>query len=163
MILWRLSGTRYAHALDGGYGLHFDGRWNTIGHPITYCSTSPSLCVLEKLVHIEDPALLPPLTMVTYEMPDNTESETVRLSDLSEDWRLGEGLTQQIGDTWHQRRSSPLLRVPSAIVPIAASPDLNVLINHAHPAVAAIKIVSAEPFVLDPRLFGSGGASPEGE
>ena len=156
MIFWRLSGTRYAHALDGGYGLHFDGRWNTIGHPITYCATSPSLCVLEKLVHIEDPGLLPPLTMVTYEMSDEAECEIVSLDELPEDWNLEEGLTQQMGDAWHRRRLSPLLRVPSAIVPIATSPDLNVLINHAHPAAAAIKIVSAEPFVLDPRLFGGG-------
>jgi RES domain-containing protein len=163
MLLWRLSGTRYARALDGGYGLHFDGRWNTIGHPITYCATSPSLCVLEKLVHIEDPALLPPLTMVTYEMPDDAEIEIVSLDHLPEDWRLREGLTQQMGDAWHQGRSSSLLRVPSAIVPVASSPDLNVLINHAHPAVAAIKIVAADPFVLDPRLFGSGNISLTGE
>ncbi|MBB4226731.1 RES family NAD+ phosphorylase [Rhizobium mongolense] len=160
MLLWRLSGTRYAHALDDGYGLHFDGRWNTIGHPITYCATSPSLCVLEKLVHIEDPALLPPLTMVTYETPDDAEIEIVTLDALPEDWRLREGLTQQIGDNWHQGRSSLLLRVPSAIVPVANSPDLNVLVNHAHLDAAAIKVVTAEPFVLDPRLFGAAVVPP---
>jgi RES domain-containing protein len=154
MLLWRLSGTRYARALDGGYGLYFDGRWNTIGHPVTYCATSPSLCILEKLVHIEDPALLPPLTMITYEMPDHADALTVTLDNLPEDWRLQEGLTQQMGDVWHQRRSCPLLRVPSAIVPIANSPDVNILVNHTHPDAAAIKIISAEPFNLDPRLFG---------
>lgn len=57
MILWRLSGVEHARAFDGSYGLLFDGRWNTMGRPVTYAATSPSLCVLEKLVHIEDPAL----------------------------------------------------------------------------------------------------------
>jgi RES domain-containing protein len=57
MLLWRLSIRRYANIFDGGYGLLFDGRWNTVGHAVTYCATSPSLCVLENLVHIEDPAL----------------------------------------------------------------------------------------------------------
>jgi hypothetical protein len=52
MLLWRLSGAQ--HAKDGGYGLLFDGRQKTVGHAVTYGSTSPSLCVLEKLVHIED-------------------------------------------------------------------------------------------------------------
>ena len=33
------------------------------------------------------------------------------------------------------------------------SPDLNVLINHHHPAAARISIVAVEPFVFDPRLF----------
>jgi RES domain-containing protein len=54
MLLWRLSGLRHASSFDGGYGLLFDGRWNTVGHAVTYCAISPSLCVLEKLVHVED-------------------------------------------------------------------------------------------------------------
>jgi RES domain-containing protein len=41
MRLWRLSGTEHAQAMDGGYGLLFDGRWNGVGHAVTYCSTSP--------------------------------------------------------------------------------------------------------------------------
>ncbi len=52
MLLWRLSGKHHAHAFDGWYGLFFDGRWNTMGHAVTYCATSPALCVLEKAVHI---------------------------------------------------------------------------------------------------------------
>ncbi|MGX7745137.1 RES family NAD+ phosphorylase [Rhodopseudomonas parapalustris] len=97
---WRLSVARHARAFDGGYGLLFDGRWNTAGRPVTSCATSPVLCVLEKLVHVE----------------------------------------------------APLLRVPSAIVPIEGSPDLNVLINRRHPGAERIKIAAIEPFALDPRL-----------
>ena len=75
MLLWRLSGVAHARTFDGGYGLLFDGRWNTAGHAVTYCSTSPSLCVLEKLIHIEDPQLMPPLVMVRYDVPDNLATE----------------------------------------------------------------------------------------
>ena len=153
MLLWRLSGKPHVQALDGGYGLHFDGRWNTAGHAITYCATSPSLCVLEKLVHIEDPALLPELVMVTYHVPDAVAVETVTLDDLPEDWRRQEAWTQQRGDTWHRARTAVLLRVPSAVVPIAGSPDQNVLVNHDHPEASAIRILGSEPFTLDPRLF----------
>jgi len=49
--------------------------------------------------------------------------------------------------------STPLLRVPSAIVPLDQSPDMNILINHNHNAAPRISPVSVEPFVLDPRLF----------
>lgn len=153
MLLWRLSGKQHAQALDGGYGLLFDGRWNTIGNTVTYCATSPSLCVLEKLVHIEDPALLPELVMVTYDLPDALDIESVTLEELPAEWRRHESWTQQRGDTWYQTRSTLLLKVPSAIVPIAGSPDLNVLINHRHADAAAIRIAAAEPFVFDPRLF----------
>ena len=153
MLLWRLSGRTHAEAFDGGYGLLFDGRWNTMGHAVTYCATSPALCVLEKLVHVEDPALLPEFVMVTYEAPDHLAIEAVEIADLPDDWRRQEGLTQQRGDDWHKSRISPLLKVPSAIVPIAGSPDVNLLINHNHPAAAEITILGLQTFVLDPRLF----------
>lgn len=153
MRLWRLSGRQHALAFDGGYGLHFDGRWNSVGHAVTYCATSPALCVLEKLVHVEDPTLLPELVMVAYEAPDDASVEDLPLDRLPSDWRRHEAWSQDRGDAWHERRDALLLRVPSAIVPVAGSPDLNVLINNSHPDAAGIRIVAHEPFVLDPRLF----------
>ena len=153
MILWRLSGRLHAQAFDGGYGLLYDGRWNTIGHPVTYCATSPSLCVLEMLVHVQDPDLLPGLVMVRYEASDSLAADTIAIAGLPDEWRLQESWTQRRGDEWHDNRRTPLLRVPTAIVPFDGSPDMNVLINHRHPAAGQIRLVQAEPFVLDPRLF----------
>jgi RES domain-containing protein len=153
MLLWRLSDARHAGAFDGGYGLLFDGRWNSVGHAVAYCSSSPSLSVLEKLVHIEDPALLPEMIMVTCEAPDGAGVETITLDDLPKEWRKREVLTQKLGDDWLGSRRSPLLRVPSAIVPLAESPDVNFLVNPNHPASAEIVITRQEPFPFDPRLF----------
>ena len=153
MRLWRLSGKQHADAFNGGYGLLFDGRWNTVGHAVTYCATSPALCVLEKLVHVEDPTLLPDLVMVTYEVSGAVSIETIALEELPKEWRRQEGWTQQRGDAWHESRSALLLRVPSVIVPLKDSPDANVLINHNHPEVADVEIASVEPFTLDARLF----------
>jgi RES domain-containing protein len=153
MLLWRLSGTRYASDFAGGYGLLFDGRWNTIGHAVTYCATSPSLCILEKLVHVEDPALLPDLTMVTYDVPDDLGVETVTLAQLPEKWQSREGLSQNIGDEWVHAGAKPLLCVPSAILALPASPDVNFLISHNHPGAAEIRILNLYKFVFDPRLL----------
>jgi RES domain-containing protein len=153
MLLWRLSGVQHAQTFDGGYGLLFDGRWNTVGHPVTYCATSPSLCVLEKLAHIEDPDLLPPLRMVRYDAPDDLGVETISIAGLADSWPRQERRTQQVGDGWHASLRTPLLCVPSAIVPIEGSPDTNFLINHRHPAVGRIRLVKNEPFSLDLRLL----------
>ncbi|HLI14286.1 MAG TPA: RES family NAD+ phosphorylase [Alphaproteobacteria bacterium] len=153
MLLWRLSGKQHAEIFDGGYGLLFGGRWNTVGHAVTYCATSPSLCFLEKLVHIEEPSLLPELVMVTYEAPDSLAVKSLALHDLPPDWRRSEAWTQQRGDAWLASLATPLLQVPSVIVPFAASPDRNLLINHAHPEAAAITIAALAPFDFDPRLF----------
>ena len=153
MLLWRLSGRRHAESFDGGYGLLYDGRWNTTGHAVTYCATSPSLCVLEKLVHIEDPALLPDLVMLTYDLPDHLAREIVAFEDLPTDWRQHEAFTQQRGDEWHHACVAPLMQVPSVIIPLPGSPDQNVLINHTHPDVAAIRRTGAVSFALDTRLL----------
>lgn len=154
MRLWRLSGRRFARRFDGGYGLLFDGRWNSVGRAVTYAATSPSLCVLQKLVHVEDPTLLPEVAMVAYDVPDDLSVTTYSLEDLPVGWGRNEALTQRLGDGWLASRVAPLLFVPSVIVPIAGSLDRNVLINHAHPASARIAIAHVEPFRLDVRLLG---------
>jgi len=153
MRLWRLSDVRYVREFDGGYGLAFNGRWNTIGRTVTYCSTVPSLCALEKRVHFTDPDLLPEQIMVEYEAPEDLAKGEIRLADLPADWAGRETHTQRLGDDWLDQRSGALLVVPSAIVPIAAAPDRNVLINHRHPDAARIVIADVVPFTLDPRLF----------
>lgn len=63
-----------------------------------------------------------------------------------------EAMTQQRGNAWHDRRSGPLIGVPSAVVAAADSPDINVLINHAHPDAGATTIERQAPFTLDHRL-----------
>src|SRR5262245_66660894 len=98
MRLWRLSSARRARDFDGGYGLTNNGRWNTRGRPVTYCSTVASLAALEKRVHVLDPALLPPQTMVEYEIPDDVSVRTLQVHDLPADWATREPEAQKPGD-----------------------------------------------------------------
>jgi RES domain-containing protein len=153
MRLWRLSSERRAHNFDGGYGLSNNGRWNTRGRPVTYCSTGLSLAALEKRVHVTDPALLPPQVIVAYELPDGISRRTLDVTDLPADWTARETHTQGIGDKWLDSLAELVLLVPSVIVPIANVPDRNVLINHRIAHAASIKIAEITPFTLDPRLF----------
>ena len=152
MRLWRLSGAEHARSFDGGYGLRHDGRWNTRGRPATYCATGPALCLLEKLVHIDE---MPDDTMlVCYDIPDRLPVDDVSLNGLPRHWRRDASGTRAIGDKWLHRSSTCLLRVPSVIVPIADSGDSNFLVNHQHHAARRIRISSVERFDYDPRLFG---------
>ena len=153
MRLWRLSSERRARAFDGGYGLSYDGRWNSKGRPVTYCSTGPSLATAEKRVHVADPGLLPPQVMVEYDVPDDIPLRALAIADLPNDWPRREVDTQKLGDAWLDAATEAVLLVPSVIVPIADAPDRNALVNHRHPAVARITIARIVPFSLDPRLF----------
>jgi len=153
MLIWRLSTAQFASVFDGGYGLFNNGRWNSKGNRITCCATSPSLCVLEKLVHIEDPALLPPLKMIAYDVPGEVVSEQTVQSSLPVDWVHRTITTQKLGDDWLKGKSACLMAVPSAVLPLNDSPDLNILINHAHPDITRITVRSIEDFRLDARLL----------
>ena len=153
MRLWRLSSLRRARDFDGGYGISSNGRWNTKGRPVTYCATVPSLAALEKRVHVNDPALLPPQALVEYDVPDDIPMHAISISDLPSDWTARETRTQSLGDNWLDQCAQAILMVPSVIMPIAGAPERNVLINHRHAAAARITIVAISPFTLDPRLF----------
>ena len=99
MLLWRLSSARRAADFDGGFGLFNDGRWNTRGRPVTYCSTVPSLAALEKRVHVADPALLPPQVMVAYDVPDGISVRRIEIDETA--CRLGDAADQY---ATHRRR-----------------------------------------------------------
>src|SRR5207302_3764409 len=153
MRLWRLSSARRSRTFDGGYGVAYDGRWNSRGRPVTYCSTVPPLTALEKRVHVSDPGLLPPQAMVAYDVPDDVPMRSLSIGDLPADWTRRETYTQQLGDDWLDKGAEAVFLVPSVVVPIVGAPDLNALINHRHAAVARITIAQIVPFTLDPRLF----------
>jgi RES domain-containing protein len=153
MRIWRLSSVRRAAEFNGGYGISNDGRWNTRGRPVTYCSTVPSLAALEKRVHVTDPALLPPQVMVAYDVPDDIAVRRIEIAYLPAGWMMQQTTTQAIGNEWLDRVEGVLLFVPSVIVPLANASDRNVLINHRAAKVASIKIAETVSFMLDPRLF----------
>jgi hypothetical protein len=49
---------------------------------------------LEKLVHIEDPMLLPALMIVSYDVLGDLAVKPFALNDLPDVWRLREGWTE---------------------------------------------------------------------
>jgi RES domain-containing protein len=62
---------------------------------------------------------------------------------------------RQLGDEWLQHNGTPILRVPSVLVPR----QWNLLMNPDHPLFSAIRIVHQSPFAFDSRLL-SGVPNP---
>jgi RES domain-containing protein len=141
--------------LDGGYGRHHAGRWNRQGELVTYCASVPSLCILEKLVHIEDVDLFPNnLQLVELTVPDGL-AVTIHEegSSLPNGWHRNLAVSQDIGSAWYDSTTSPLLRVPSVIARTAETTDRNWVINHRHPDAAHIVVAGVTPFDFDHRLL----------
>ena len=147
MKLWRISNY---DDLKGSGGLIAPGRWHNRGIPVVYLAESPALAMLEILVNFE---LELDEIPSNYQLLDIESGETTCISTLSDkslpvDWASNVDLTRAIGDEWLSSLKSPLLRVPSAIVPHS----YNYLLNPRHEAASQVKIIRAQLHPFDRRL-----------
>ena len=118
-----------------------------------HCSESPAAALLEILVHFEiDVRDLPTrYRLLELRGPDDLVIEDVPAADLPMDWLDQTHVTRAIGDRWLQIGRSPLLRVPSAVVPEA----FNVLLNPGHEHAGRLTVAQVSDHVMDPRLLTS--------
>ena len=144
---WRMVKEKYAPTAFSGEGAaKVGGRWNSRGTWVVYASATRSLAALETLVHLNppvhfrhvifsiefDPSLVEPLT----DPPKNWRDEPAPPS------------TQHLGDTWARELRTPILELPSVLIP----GESNFLLNPAHPPFREITISPPVPFTFDPRL-----------
>ena len=116
-----------------------------------YLADHPASALVEVMVHLEiDAEDLPShYQLLGVEVPDNAAITALGENELPDGWRQHIALTRARGDDWLRAGTTPLLRVPSAIVPEIA----NYLLNPAHPDAARIGIASALRAAFDPRLM----------
>jgi RES domain-containing protein len=139
----------YGPGLDGIGGTFADGRWHTRGERVVYFGATAAIVVLERLAHT-DPDLLPiDLRLACFECPERVASIKVDVSLLSENWVRDELATRRIGGQWWRGNASPLLLVPSAILP----EESNYVLNAQHPDAKSLHLIRERPFIFDLRLI----------
>ena len=148
MIVYRLCKAAHA-ALDGEGARLWGGRWNRAGRPMIYTAASPSLAVLEVLVHLDLPSALLPddLRLLTIELPD--DAAVRRLEPGPADDPNDDGACLAAGEAFLDSGDALGLMVRSVIVP----QEWNLLLNPRHADMARVVMRENEPFRLDPRLF----------
>jgi RES domain-containing protein len=149
-LAWRIVKAKYANSAFSGEGAaKTGGRWNPRGIAVIYTSGTLSLAALETLVH-----LVPPVTAkyVTFQLQfDKSLIETASRQKLLANWNAeppGDASTV-VGAEWIRGARTPVLAVPSAIVPS----EVNYLLNPAHADFGKIAVGPPKPFVFDPRLL----------
>ena len=148
---WRIVKAKFAsNAFDGEGARLLGGRWNSPGKRVVYTSESAALAALEMLVHIGRMSILPAYVVIRCEFDEKLVIDLDRRK-LPGHWRTfpAPPALPALGDAWLASGKSPVLRVPSAIVP----GESNYLLNPAHPKFARITIGAPERFELDLRLL----------
>lgn len=154
MVIWRLCQQRYAdRPLDGEGARLYGGRWNFPGASVVYTAGTLALAALEVLVHVDLDIAPTDLVAIPVEVPTRVRVEKVEIDGLPPHWRTTPApeQLQQLGTAWVRRKTSLLLRVPSAVIP----EEYNYLVNPAHSSVARLRVGEPRPFTFDPRLFSS--------
>lgn len=159
MRAWRIYDHRAAYAsqpdfdpLDGAGGLHGDSRWHHRGQPILYAASSPSLALLETLVHI-DPRRFQQQTLLQLEVGDDAERVTrAQLAQILRDAPEHDPVagTRDYGTAWLAEKRTLVLVVPSLVMPF----EDNIILNPQHPLATSIRILVSERITLDQRLVG---------
>ncbi len=147
MIVHRLAKAAFT-ALDGEGGRLYGGRWNSPGRPMVYAAASPSLAILEVLIHLDLPAELMPddYRLLAIDVPDDVAMEG--LDAVPTDAQA----CRAAGDGFLARGEALVMLVRSVIVP----QERNALLNVRHVDMARVRLVGDEPFRFDPRLLGGG-------
>ena len=151
MRLWRICRAPFAeNPLSGKGGLFASGRWHGRGRRVVYTSATLSLAALEMLAHVDRDNAPDDLVRIEIEPPEGAAVERVRRDRLPAGWRTlpAPAELKRLGNEWLDGRRTPLLEVPSSVVP----EESNFLVNPEHPDVARFRVVSTAPFGYDPRL-----------
>ncbi len=144
LIVHRLAKAAFTR-LDGEGARLFGGRWNSAGRPAIYAAASPSLAVLEVLVHLDLPAELMPddYHLLALEVPDDAPVERLHETPVDADACVA------VGDRFLALGAALTLLVPSVVVP----QEHNAIVNVRHPAMGGVRVISDQPFHFDPRLL----------
>lgn len=133
-------------AFSGKGAVTVPGRWHYADHRVVYAAENLSLCVLEKLVHVGDAALMEDCVWFVADIPDAMIEMPASYpegwdADVPADASMG------FGTKWISEQRSLALVVPSVIVP-----ERNVMINPLHRDFPSIRIEGPFPIKWDGRF-----------
>jgi RES domain-containing protein len=149
-LAWRIVKARRAKSAFDGQGARlFGGRWTPVGRPAVYLSGTIALATLELLVHLNDARPLSSYALFEVTLADEliTPVDLARLPSNWTDFPAPSQL-QLIGTKWLDKRTSAVLRVPSAIVKL----EHNYILNPQHRDYGRITMGPQQPFDFDDRL-----------
>ncbi len=150
MRVWRIASAAQA-AFDGeGARLH-GSRWTPRGIPAVFTSATLSLAALERFVHTDSDLEPTDLLAIPVEILDDIASDAVEVETLPADWRTfpAPPALARIGAQWFRASRTPVLSVPSVVIPH----ERNFVLNPTHREFTQIVIGRSEPFSFDPRMW----------
>jgi RES domain-containing protein len=149
MLVYRVGNGAYARDLTGEGARLYGARWNHIGTPCLYTSSSRALAVLEFSVNVNLSRILRNLTITTIEIPED-DIHILEISELPGDWKdtPAPPSTKEFGTKLLNGMHHLVLQIPSTVIP----EEFNFLLNPRHPRIVQCKVLEVKDFVYDLRI-----------
>jgi len=157
MRVWRIVRSRFIESAFSGEGARlYAGRWNPVGVPVVYCTTSLPMAALDVFVHLQPRTAPSDLIAISAEVPVDpaefaAKREHVQATLPADRNARNSESSRRYGAEWMRAGTSLFLPVPSVVI----CAEWNLLLNPEHPDVPGIRIGAAEPFAFDERMFAS--------
>jgi RES domain-containing protein len=147
MIVYRITLEKWAKSLIASGRA---ARWNSNGHFMVYTASSRALACLENVVHRHSFGKDDLFKVMVIVIPDDLAIAEIKKGELPKNWSeyTNYASCQALGDSWLNNNDTPVLRIPSSIIP----QEFNYLINPQHPDFRKIAIHGIENFSFDERL-----------
>lgn len=149
MQLFRIGDERHP-IWDGSGASWVGGRWNSVGRPLIYASTSYACAMLELLAHASIGRIPMTHRFVCVAVPADVSIEKLDMPSLPDGWDAPDSPSAKaFGDLWIAQARSAILLVPSVVARL----DFNALVNPLHPHARLLQPSAAQEVVWDKRLF----------
>ena len=147
MVAYRLVHKLYGKSLSAS-GL--PGRWNGAGKKVIYCAESIALAFLENMVRRQGVGFNKDFCTMIIDIPDDLKISIVKPVDLEAGWRNIRDYSkcQPVGNKWYDQKDFPVLKVPSAILPV----ENNFVINTLHKGFNKIKVIEIANLLPDIKI-----------
>ena len=147
MIVFRIVHKSFSQSLVGSGQ---SGRWNKSGQKVIYAAESIALAFLESMIRRQGVGFNEDFKIMFLEIPQDLSITNIDLASLSPGWDniRNHAVSQERASSWFLSLESPVLRVPSVVLPHS----FNFVINTEHKEFKKIKIIDITPLLPDPRI-----------
>jgi RES domain-containing protein len=147
MLVYRITPKIYSHSL---FAPGLAGRWNGNGRKVIYTAESIPIAFMENMIRRKGLGFNDQFAIMFIEVPDILSIIEVDPVTLAAGWRdyKDYSICQAAGNDWYDKRLSPILKVPSAVLPT----NFNYVLNAEHTDFPQIKLITTSELLPDDRI-----------
>lgn len=147
MLVYRIVFKQFSQSL---FAPGLAGRWNGAGRKVLYTAESIPLAFMENMIRRKGTGFNDGFHTMVIEVPDDFGITIVHADNLSAGWRNYKdyAVCQAIGNAWFDEVRTPVLRVPSAVLPDAN----NYVLNTLHLDFKRVRHLKSIPLLPDERI-----------